>query len=222
MRPFLAILCLFVTGAAFSQDTATASKDVEMLHPAYERHSFMITASAGFINGYKSEYSVPAGFEKGQVTGFAPIFGKVEYAASNKFGIAFITGFNTLYFNSFQLYKGYYGDIRRYRADRFNIFSGGLAGYYHFTGLRKVKRLDPFIGAGLNLNNIRHSALPQGDSVVATKEHSITPYLKVGARYYISDKVSAYADAGYDKLSLVTVGISCRFFYKPKAAATSK
>ncbi len=72
--------------------------------------------------------------------------------------------------------------------------------------------LRPFIGLGLSLNNIKYSAHPEGDSTIVKIDHTVTPYLKAGARYYISDKFSLFADVGYDKQSVISIGFSCRFF----------
>lgn len=211
MKKYFAVLFLFISTAAHSADTLGV-KNTSLTHAAFERNTYTATVSGGFINSYSSEYTVPPGFEKGSSNGLLPIFVKVEYAVSNRVSIAFATGFNTIIFNSFQLYTGYNGPIKRFRTNKFSLFSGGLIGYYHFGHILKVKRLDPFVGAGINLNKLKYSAFPEGDSTIEKTTHNGTPYLKAGARYYISDKVSVFADAGYDKLAMVSVGISCRFF----------
>ena len=215
MKQYIAILFLFVSATAFSRDTVSVRNSV-LTHAAFERHTYTGTLSAGFINGYRSEYVVPGDFEKGIATGFMPIFAKLEYAVSNRVSIALAAGFNTTIYNSFQLYPGYNGPIKRYRANKFSMFSGGLIGFYHFGHVLHVKRLDPFVGVGINLNNIKHSAFPEGDSTIEKTTHNGTPYLKVGARYYVSDRVSVFADAGYDKLAMISVGVSCRFFPRKK------
>ncbi|MBX2905306.1 MAG: hypothetical protein KF744_04660 [Taibaiella sp.] len=208
MKNLTAIL-LLLSATARSQDSlSTLPKQV--IEP-YKKGSYVLTLSTGFLNGYRDEYSLPATFEKGNTAGFLPIYAKGEYGVSNKVSLAVTAAYNVLYFNSFHLYPGYYGPIRRYTTDKFRYFSGGLTAYYHLGSVLNVNRLDPFIGVGAVINNIKNSALPQGDSVVEIKKHSITPYLKVGARYYASDKVALFADAGYDKLSIFSIGFSCRF-----------
>lgn len=208
MMRFVFILLLFVTGATWAQDIAPVSGHKGS---AYQPHTYVATLGIGFVNSYRTDYSVPATFERGNTTGFAPIFGKIEYGLTPHFSMAVAGAYNVLYFNSFHLYPGYNGDIKRYTADQFRIMNVGLTGFYHFTGLFHISRLDPFIAFGAGINNIRNTALPQGDSVIIRRTHTITPSLKVGARYYISDKVGVYADAGYDKLSIVNLGVSCRF-----------
>lgn len=178
------------------------------------------TASVGFMNGYRKEYTVPAGFEKGNMTGFAPIYVRAEYGIAKMVTLGFSTSWSTIYFNSFKTDVGYNGPIRRYYPNKWRLFSGGLIAYYHFTDMiyagAKVKapKLDVFIGGGVNLNNISESARPQGDSIIVKQSHTATPTIKIGARYYVRGGTSVFADAGYDKLSLFSIGASHSFMPK--------
>ena len=208
MKKLTAIL-LLLSATARSQDSLSTI-NADEIQP-YRKGAYVVTVSAGFLNGYRSAYSVPGTFEKGNTAGFLPIYAKGEYGVSDRLSLAVTAAYSVLYFNSFHLYTGYYGPIKRYSTDKFRYFSGGLTAYYHLGHVLHVKRLDPFIGVGASINNIQHSALPQGDSVVKFKSHAVMPYLKAGARYYASDKVALFADVGYDKLSIFSIGFSCRF-----------
>lgn len=212
MKRFILVLLLFVSWSSWAQDSIGVIEPIPYYNTAYQRGSYMGTLSFGFINGYRSDYEVPAGFEKGIVTGFTPIFAKAEYAASNRFSLALTAAFSTIIYHNSQLYPGFGGMIMRGRANKFKMFSGGITAFYHLGHIIHVKNLDPFIGVGINLNNLSYSAHPQGDSTVMKTSHTATAYAKIGARYYISNKFSVFADAGYDKLSMVSVGVSCRFF----------
>lgn len=178
------------------------------------------TASVGFINGYRKEYTVPAGFEKGNMTGFAPIYVRAEYGIAKMVTLGFSTSWSTIYFNSFKMDMGYNGPIRRYYPNKWRLFSGGLIAYYHFTNLiyagatEKKAKLDVFIGGGINLNNISETARPQGDSLIVKTSHTATPIIKLGARYFIGGGTSVFADAGYDRLSLFSIGASHSFMPK--------
>lgn len=208
MKKLTAIL-LLLSATARSQDSLSTIPKPDVA--PYKKGSYVVTISAGFLNGYRSDYPLPATFEKGNTAGFLPIYAKGEYGVSDRVSLAATAAYNVLYFNSFHLYTGYYGPIKRYTTDKFRYFSGGLIAYYHLGHILNVKRLDPFIGIGASISNMKHSALPQGDSVVETKVHAVLPYLKAGARYYASDKVALFADLGYDKLSVFSIGFSCRF-----------
>lgn len=183
-------------------------------HSYYERRSTTITFAVGFIDNYRRDYTVPAGFRKNNTSGFAPICAKVEYGWRDHISIAAIFSYDAFIYNFSQQYIGNNGPFTRYRTNTTRIFSGGIAAFYHLDRLISVNRLDPFISIGLSLNNIRYSAYPQGDSTLIKLDHTVTPYIKAGARYYISDRFSLYADAGYEKQCIVSLGCSCRFHPK--------
>lgn len=209
MMKYTLILLLLLSVSATAQDTAVAHKIRPVDHNC-KKHTYIATMALGFLNSYKSDYSVPSNFEKGTTTGFSPLQVKLEYCVSNRVSLAFAGAYGTAVFNSFQLYDAHSGPIRRYKTNHWRILGLGLTAYYHLGYLIQVKGLDPFIGAGISLNNIRHSAFPVADSTMLKKTHAVTPCLKVGARYYFSDKVSVFADAGYDKLSMFSLGFSCK------------
>jgi hypothetical protein len=209
MIKYTLIFLLLLSVSAAAQDTAVAHK-IRPIDPNCKKHTYIATMALGFINSYKTDYTVPANFEKGNTTGFSPLQVKLEYCISNRVSLAFAGAYGTAVFNSFQLYEGNNGTIKRYKTNHWRILGLGLTAYYHLGYLIQVKGLDPFIGAGISLNNIRHSALPFGDSTIINKTHGVTPSIKAGARYYFSDKVSVFADAGYDKLSMFSLGFSCK------------
>ncbi|MCD6010250.1 MAG: hypothetical protein K0Q79_112 [Flavipsychrobacter sp.] len=185
-------------------------------HSAYQRYTTIATISAGIADGYRNDYTMPAGFRKQNTSGAMPFYGKLEYGLYNHISIAAIFAYDAFQYNFQQEYMGYKGVFTRYRTNRVRIVSGGVAAYYHLDKYIRISRLYPFVGVGLSLNNIRYSAMPQGDSTVTEIEHTVTPYLKVGARYYISDKFSIFGDVGYDKQSIASLGFSCRFFSRRK------
>lgn len=219
MKMLIALMMVASCFGASAQE-AVQPKAKEVAAPKAEYHTVQwkraitATVAVGFVDYYRQYYELPAGFEKSNTSGFVPIYARLEYGLSEHWGLAATFGYDGFVYNYNQLYEGYNGTIRRYRTDKFRLFSGGLAAYYHFKPLSSVPRLHPFLGVGLALNNIRHSALPQGDSTVGAATHTITPVLKAGARYFISDQFSVYADAGYDKQTIFSVGFSCSFFRK--------
>lgn len=211
MKIYLTILFVFLVGSAHAQ------ADTAMLSPwqtAYHPHTTVATLSLGFIDGFKTNYTLPVGYEHSSTSGFAPLLLKVEYGITKNLGIAASFGYDAVVYNYNQLYQGYNGTIRRYKMNKLKVVSGGFTAFYHFNKLINSRNLDPFIGGGFALNNIRYSAFPQGDSIIPRNEHTISPYIKVGARYYISSSYSVFADLGYEKSSIFSVGFSCRFANK--------
>jgi hypothetical protein len=178
--------------------------------PTYKRHSIIATVSTGFIDPFRT-YTVPAGFEKDNTSGYTLLYGKLEYGFTKHISLAATVKYDAFYYNFTQLYKGYNGPIKRANTSALRIWSGGLTGFYHLCDVIHIKHLDPFVGVGITLNNIRYSNYPQGDSVLVKLDHTVSPYLKAGARYYISSGFSLFGDVGYDQQSIFSVGVSCRF-----------
>ena len=219
MRSILLLSLLLTFGVANAQTITAApevkkTKPADTLLPSFLHHSVIATLAVGFIDGHRTDFSVPVGFEKNNTSGFAPVFGKVEYGISNSVSLGLTLGYDGYFGNYYQLYTANGHDYKRYRSDKTDIYSAGLSAYYHFGKIIPVKRLDVFVGLGFTLNNEHHSAQPQGDSTVKLTERNVTPTLKAGVRYYVASRSSLFADFGYDKTSLFCVGYSCRFIKK--------
>ena len=211
MKQFFFILFIFSSFAARpQQDTATVHKPV--MHKAFERYSTIATVSVGFIDQYRQNYTLPEGYQKSNTSGFAPLYAKLEYAVSKDISIAATMSYDAFIYNYNQFYTSNTGTFTRYRTDDLRILSGGATAFYHFASFIHVRSLDPFIGVGISLNNVRYSAYPQGDTAAVNLTHPVTLSLRAGVRYYISPQCSFFGDVGYDKQSIFSLGISCRFF----------
>ncbi len=206
--PFL-ISATFLSSAAMAQ-LDTVGRLIPMPHKAFEHNAVMAGVSLGFIDQYRTDFSLPAGFEKGTTSGFAPVFARLEYSFTDHFSLAGMFGYDAFVGNFKQVYEGANGPFVRYKTNNTRIVSGGISAFYHFEKLLSVRHLDPFIGLGLALNNIRYSALPVGDSTMVRIDHTVTPYLKAGARYYLTDKFSMFGDIGYDRHTALSIGFSVR------------
>lgn len=216
MRTNFIVLFILASIACKAQnDTANADYGK---HAPYERHSVIISASLGFIDNYRQAYTLPTGFQKGNTSGFVPFNVKLEYGLGRHISIAATMGYDAFLYNYKQDYTGNNGPFTRSMKDNTRILSGGVTGFYHLDKQIHIKHLDPFVGFGLSLSNIRYGSYPQGDSTVTKINHEITPYLKAGARYYITSAFSIFADAGYEKQSMINIGGSCRFFSRKKMA----
>ncbi len=219
-QAFLVLFTFFSFTVLAQQDTAIhlqdTSKTIVKKHPAFEKKSTIASVSLGFVDYYKQNYTLPAGYVKGNTTGFTPLYLRLEYAAGKHISIGATFGYDAFVYNFAQQYTGNSGAFTRYKADDFKAFSAGVMGYYHFGSLFHLRGLDPFIGIGGSVNNIRHSGLPQGDTAVIQVTHPVTGSAKIGARYYLSQQFSLYGDVGYDQQSVFSIGASCRFFKKHK------
>lgn len=219
MRRLLFLFLLFCCGTLQAQIMPAAAvvkkvRPVDTFQTSFIPHSVIATLSIGFIDGHRRDFKVPVGFERNNTSGFAPVSGKLEYGISNSMSLGLMLGYDLYYGNYYQLYTANGRDYKRYKTDKTDIYSAGLAAYYHFGKIIPIKRLDVFVGVGFMLNTERHSARPQGDSTVQVTERNVSPMLKAGVRYYIANRSSLFADIGYDKSSLFSLGYSCRFMKK--------
>ncbi len=215
LLPLLLVYCLTSAQPVPPNTKAT----VEPLQPkpaypsqaAYVKNATIATLSVGFADYYRKNYAVPTGFKMNNQTGFAPVFGRLEYGVGSNVTVGAMFCYDVFYSNFYKIYLANGNEYKRYNTDRVRLLSGGLAAYYHFARLIPVKKLDVFAGLGFSLNNVHHSAMPQGDSTANITDHTVSPMLKLGARYYLSKKGSFFADAGYDRKALFSLGFSCRF-----------
>lgn len=211
MKLYFTLLLSVLTGTLLAQQD-TAAKKVHKMHAPYYKNAIVATTSLGFIDNNRQSYSLPSGFSKGGITGFIPFFAKVEYGLTRQISLGATFCYDAFVYNNLQDYTGNNGAFTRYRTNNTRILNGGLTAFYHFGKVLHTRQVDPFIGVGVSLNNIRYHAYPQGDSTAVKIDHTVTPYLKAGARYYITNQFSLYGDAGYDKQAVITIGFSCRFF----------
>ena len=211
MKLYFTLLLSLMSFSILAQRDTTSQK-VHKMHATFFRNSVTATASIGFIDNNRQNYSLPAGFSKGGISGFAPFFAKVEYGLTRNISLGATFCYDAFIYNNLQDYTGNNGPFTRYRTNNTRILNGGITAFYHFGKILHSRQVDPFIGAGLSLNNIRYHAYPQGDSTAIKINHTVTPYIKAGARYYITDQFSLFGDAGYDKQAIITIGFSCRFF----------
>jgi len=210
------ICCILCCTAVFGQETpplktkVPAKVDTGSL-PEFRKKAIIVTFSLGFADRQRQMYEVPVGFEKNSIGGFAPVYGRLEYGVSShvSLGVAFVYG--AFQANYSKLYEANGQTYRRNQADMVKIFSGNIFAAYHLGHLIHVKHLDPFIAVGLGNNTISHDNKPQGDSTLSVKEYSFSPFVRAGARYYLSKRGSLFGDIGYDNKALVTIGFSCRF-----------
>jgi len=217
MKRFFSVLLTICSLTAWSQRDTAANKKM-FPHSVYERHSVQATISLGFIDANRSDYKLPVGFQKTNTSGYANVAAKLDYGLGKQISLAANLGYDAFVYNFSQSYQGNNGIIRRYKTNAFRAFALGLVANYHLGKLISIKHLDPFVGAGISLNNTRYNAYAQGDSTLIKIDHTVSPYLKAGAHYYISDKFSIYGDLGYEKQSIFSIGFSCRFFAKSKTS----
>lgn len=203
-------ICLTVHAQSIEQPI---KKQTETKIQGFVKKTTIASLSVGFMDEYRSKYVVPSGFNLSNTTGFAPVYGTLEYGISDHVSIGANFYYDAFYSNFYKLYQAYGTEYKRYATDKVRVFSGGAICNYHFGNMIPIKKLDAFVGMGIALNNIHNTGKPQGDSTAIYTEHTVSPSIKAGVRYYLSKSGSLYANIGYDRKTIFSIGFSCRFLH---------
>ena len=209
MKKIVAILAFLPTISLYAQQATNTNTKIDSTQPKANHISFA-TVSLGFIDYYRNYYDLPKGFEKNNTSGFAPVYAKLEYVIHKNVSLAATANYDNFQYNYYQIYNGN-GDIyKRYKVNYFTLVGIGLSCYYSLNNYIHIKKVSTFVGLGFSLNHINYSGFPSGDSTITNRtDHTLTPYLKVGARYAINKISYLFADLGYDKQSILSLGFSC-------------
>ncbi len=215
MKKIVAILCFLPYISLFAQQTANTNRIDSTLPNA--NHISFATVSLGFIDYYRNYYDLPKSFEKNNTSGFTPLYAKLEYVVNKNVSLAVTLNYDHFQYNFYQLYYGNGDTYKRYKINYFTLVGVGLCGYHSLNNYIHIKKVSTFVGLGFSLNHIKYSDFPSGDSTITNKiDHTITPYLKVGARYAINKISYLFADLGYDKQSILSLGFSCNLENKKR------
>jgi len=179
------ILAVLVAGGAFAE--------------WYDSYAPGIEGSKIFING-----GIGIGFLPYKMS-IPPITASAEYALPITMPISV---------GAFIGYTAYDEDITQYNNFKGSMFGIGARASYHFNFMRN---LDPY--ASLTLGYVVHSqkstaqvpGLPGSGSVSAENNLSFFMFgIHAGARYFFTDMLGAYVEAGFGAIHLVSVGVSIK------------
>ena len=108
------------------------------------------------------------------------------------------------------------GGILGYSSSKYNFYTDGdykytylliaARGNYHFATSEK---LDPYAGLSLGYNIVSVSA-PSGQNSYKSKGSALLFGAQIGANYYFSPNLGAFAELGYG-IGILTIGLSAKF-----------
>ncbi len=195
-------LVLLVFSIALFYSTSEAQTGKAFYNTSYKtrnsgsfgKSTNLLTFSYGFPNVPLSGYN----YRGNDRVGFGPAYAKYEHGIMDEVGIGGQVALSGGRYN--------YGNNQ---DERISTFHFAVLGYYHFNKLIPVSKLDVYAGAGLAFRNraVRYSDNAFSDNTST----NVTPSVKVGARYYVKPHFAFYAEAGYDDMSDVNLGVTFRF-----------
>jgi len=134
------------------------------------------------------------GFYTGNVT-LPPISVSYEKAVTDNISVGAIVGFSSSKYTYFTSYDY-----------KFTYILIGARGNYHFATSDK---LDPYAGVTLGYNIVSVSA-PSGGSDYRSKGSALLAGAQLGANYYFSSNLGAFAELGYG-IGILTIGLTAKF-----------
>jgi len=190
-------LSLFILLSCFS--TKSISQDT---YPAFQKKSHVIQLGYGVGNIWKwflKEGISPEFDYKVKSTG--PFALTYEYGLFRHLSIGIIGGYSVL--------KGRFDFYGQKVTDKLTSFSLLARANYHYL---KWKKIDAYVGGGLGYYHFRYEALdPAGEPAPFHRVPGEFGYsLQLGARYFFSDVLGFYLEAGYVGGSVGQLGVSLR------------
>lgn len=212
MRVLLVSALIAISSIAAHAQDSTAMQVPSSYHNTFTRKTTMLTVSFGLADWNKQNYKLPDSTRFGSGSSSLPIYFRLERAIGNNISIAASLGYDVFYYNYSR--EGYTNGALFYRAntDKVRIISPGLQAFYHFNKLIPVRHLDVSVGVGFAANYVKHTDYPASDTLSNVIKPDVTLLARLSARYYVNRYAAVFADIGYDKMSLFSLGASFRFF----------
>jgi outer membrane protein W len=205
---------LFATAIMFAA-TATFAQDGGA---AYSKGQNTVSLGYGFISPYKTLFkatNILGGAIPGltsKFTSLGPVALTYENGIADKISVGVQVGYATL--KNVDTEKDGLGAGKDFiETSKLTQLAVYLRGNYHFG---ESEKFDPYIGLGIGYNNFKYT-IEDNDPSTGT----ITSLFKIpgsvgfsgqlGAKYYFSSSIGAYAELGYLAGSFAQIGLVAKF-----------
>jgi outer membrane protein W len=189
---------------------------------AYNQGQSTLSVGYGFLSPYKTLFklsSIYGGASAGVTTKYSslgPIGLTYEYGASEKISAGVQVAYGTI--KNVSTEKDGLGAGKDYiTTQKLDQLSVILRGNYHFGSSSKF---DPYVGLGLGYGNFKYKTTsndPSDNDAYFSQYYNISVPTsfgitgQVGAKYYFSENIGAYAELGYLAGSFAQIGITAKF-----------
>jgi outer membrane protein W len=182
---------------------------------AFNEGQSSLSLGYGFLSPYKSLFKLSSFFPTTGVTekfsALGPIGVTYEYGVSSKFSVGAQVAYSTMK-NVVTEKDGISAGKDYIETQKLNQLSVIFRGNYHFG---KGPKFDPYAGLGLGYGNFKYTVSDNDPSNTFNLGLSVPGAFgitgQLGAKYYFSDNIGAYAEVGYLAGSFAQVGVSFKF-----------
>jgi outer membrane protein W len=200
-----AMLVLALSTKTFAQDGDAA----------FQKGGSSISLGYGFLSPYKTLFKLSNAFggsSSAKFSSLGPIGLTYEYGATEKIGVGLQVAYSNLK-NVETTKDGISTGKDRIETLKLTQISAIARVNYHFGSSSKF---DPYAGLGLGYGNFKFTSedndpnpLFTGTKISVPGAFGITGQL--GAKYYFSSSIGAYAEIGYLAGSFAQIGITAKF-----------
>ncbi|TCJ18990.1 porin family protein [Flaviaesturariibacter flavus] len=172
---------------------------------AFQKGSSTINLGYGLLNVNRTTFKIYEAFDPtAKATAMGPAVIGYEYGVSDKISVGAQVG---------------YGQVKLTMVDgsdktvlQLNQITAVVRGAYHFGN---GENFDPYVALGLGYNNFKYTAKENDKDVSADFTYAVPGAIgytaAVGANYYFSKNIGAYAELGYTAGSLFQIGVKAKF-----------
>jgi outer membrane protein W len=202
-KVLFAVAFIFAATTSFAQDG----------DGAYQKGSSTISLGYGFLSPYKTLFSLTSlGSPNVVFSSLGPIGLTYEYGATDKISVGLQVAYGTLK-NVTTTTNGLGANKDLIETDQLDQLSVIARVNYHFGSNAKF---DPYGGLGLGYGNFKFSSTDNSSTPNASPNVFAIPGAfgitgQLGAKYYFSSSIGAYAEIGYLAGSFAQLGITAKF-----------
>lgn len=211
---------LFSMATLFALSSTSFAQDGEE-GGAYNQGQSSISVGYGFLSPFKTLFKLSSLYGSGtgvttKYSSLGPIGLTYEYGVSEKISAGVQVAYGTI--KNVTTEKDGLGAGKNYIVtEKLDQLSVILRGNYHFGSSSKF---DPYVGLGLGYGNFKYKTTsndPADNDAYFDQFYNISVPTsfgitgQVGAKYYFSESIGAYAELGYLAGSFAQVGITAKF-----------
>lgn len=154
-----------------------------------------------------------------------PIFVKYDFALTEKFGVGLVVGYFDVTVSEVYQYKNSYGsqsavtgNYNQTITNNVTSLSVGARFNYHFGN---EQNFDPYFGLAVGYSNTSEKEsftsndpgvpLPETNTVTSSPKLPLYIAGTLGARVYLTKHLGFYGEFGFDKFSLIQLGLATKF-----------